>query len=701
MFFSFLITRRKSAATRRTARLRLELLEERTLLNSRFVVPMASADNVTNFASLQAALATPGLNTGDIIQIEPGSAPGNIRNADLPAVAGLTVRGDPAALLSAIPQFTVSDAVTVGAAQEGFTFRRVNIGLIETFTAPLAPAFDGELIFTADGTIAGSTIVNISAGNYPYRVANLVEFDGAADVLTGTTLANQSPLAVSDLLDVRAPDGSSTLVSNNVFDVSNIIFDGVAYGPLNSPQKPQVTDQLIGNTFINQGKAVLNGIAVGGTSLVGLTIQDNTISLAPALIFNRRNTVPPSPPSSEATGITLSNCQNTQVIGNVINLSATIATGIAISTGDLGPSSTIIAGNQINAGSTGTGISFTDSSLASAPILDAVVQGNDFHNDQIGVQLITGSIDDRGHRIDNGVVTVDLGGGSLGSLGGNDFRGFTAPATASSGAIVLTTFSSAQKVVTAQKESFAAGVDPQSVVWDGTKSAGLPIIDESNNLTGNAAFVAALYADLLKRAGDTSSATDAGGLIAALNTGALTQAAAASALVHSAEALGVQVDGLYLKLLGRPSDPTGRAGFVSFLQHGGTVEQAIVLMVASPEYAALNGSDAGFVQSLYTNLLGRAGSDAEVAGVQAVLPFVGRANSAAAFLRTTEFRTDMVDQFYNATPAPTSIAALFPPLLHRPAPATTAEISGWVFSGLSLLDIETAFVSSSEFFVNG
>ncbi len=652
---------------------------------------------------MQAALATPGLNPGDVIQIEPGSAPGNIVNADLPAVAGLTVRGDPTAALSAIPQFTVSDAFTVGAAQEGFTFRHVNIGLIETPYFPI-PNFVGELIFTADGTIADSTVVNISAGNFPNPVASLVEFDGAADVLTGTTLANHSSLRVTNLLAVSPPDGSSTLVSDNVFDMSNITNDGVVYFRYSSVfQKAQVTDQLIGNVFINQGGAanIGNGDAIDVANLVGLTIQDNTISLAPALVFNRTNTAPPSPPSSFATGIYLTNSQNTQVIGNVINLSATIATGIAISTGDFGPSSTFIAGNQINAGSTGTGISFTDSSLASAPVLDAVIQGNDFHNDQIGVQLNTGNIDDRGHRIDNGIVTLDLGGGSLGSLGGNDFRGFTAPATASSGAIVLNTLSPAQKVVTAQMDSFAAGVDPKSVTWDGSKSAGLPNVDESNNLTGNAAFVAALYADILKRAGDTSNPNDAGGLIAALNGGALTQAAAASALVHSPEALGVQVDGLYLKLLGRPSDSVGRAGFVSFLQNGGTVEQIIGLMVSSPEYAALTGSDAGFVQSLYTNLLGRVGDDAEVAGYVAVLPSRGRAAVAALFTQSAEFRSNVVNQFYSATPAPTSVSALFPPLLHRTGAATAAEINGYVASGLSLLDLETAFASSTEFFVDG
>jgi hypothetical protein len=653
------------------------------------VVPIGSADNVTNFATLQAALATPGLNPGDIIQIEPGSAPGNIVNADLPAVAGLTVRGDPTALLSAIPQFTVSDLFTVGAAQEGFTFRNVNIGLIRNPGSSFNGPPDGTLVFTADGTIAGSAVVDVSSGFNPVTGQHsgaVIAFEGVHDVLTDSTISsNPAANGVRSLLAVVAPNGSSTLVSDNVFDMSNIDNNGtgaVSYRNSNFSQISVVTDQLTGNTFFtsNTGGILDATVAIDDQgSLSGLTIQDNTIS----------------EPSSDITAIKLSNditgsfgFQNTQVIGNVINLAGGM--GVRVDTG-FDSASVFIAGNQINAGTLGSGVFFGFSDNSS---LNAVVQGNDFHNDGVGVEI-------RGLSATASAAVIDLGGGSLGSLGGNDFRGFTAPATASSGAIVLNTLSPAQKVVTAQMDSFAAGVDPKSVTWDGSKSAGLPNVDESNNLTGNAAFVAALYADILKRAGDTSNPNDAGGLIAALNGGALTQAAAASALVHSPEALGVQVDGLYLKLLGRPSDAPGRAGFVSFLRGGGSLEQVIVLMVTSPEYAALTGSDAGFVQSLYKNLLGRAGADSEVAGYLAVLPSQGRAGVAAAFARSTEFRTNAVQQFYSATSAPTSVAALLPSLLHRAGETTTAEINGYVFSGLSLLDIETAFVSSPEFFVNG
>ena len=79
---------------RPSVRPQVEALEERNLLNSRFVVPAAYADNVTNFTTLQAALTTPGLNPGDVIQIESYSSPGGLSGGDIPAVADLTVRGD-------------------------------------------------------------------------------------------------------------------------------------------------------------------------------------------------------------------------------------------------------------------------------------------------------------------------------------------------------------------------------------------------------------------------------------------------------------------------------------------------------------------------------------------------------------------------------------------------------------------------------
>jgi hypothetical protein len=55
------------------------------LLNNRFVVPVnLPIDNVTTFGSLSAALTTPGLSAGDVIEIQADPTPGNVTSGDLP-----------------------------------------------------------------------------------------------------------------------------------------------------------------------------------------------------------------------------------------------------------------------------------------------------------------------------------------------------------------------------------------------------------------------------------------------------------------------------------------------------------------------------------------------------------------------------------------------------------------------------------------
>jgi hypothetical protein len=227
-------------------------------------------------------------------------------------------------------------------------------------------------------------------------------------------------------------------------------------------------------------------------------------------------------------------------------------------------------------------------------------------------------------------------------------------------------------------------------------------VDASGPVSGNAAYVEALYRTLLKRTGNVAPGGDAAGWVKALDQGALTRQAVAAAISHSPEALGVVVDGLYLKLLGRQSDPGGRAAFVAFLAQGGTVEQVTAFMLSSPEYAAKAGADGAFVQSLYGELLGRTGANAEVAGWEKAMTSVGRAAVINAFLSSAEYRADVVQQLYgfNLAPAGTE-ASLFDPVLHRAAAPGAGEINSWVNSPLDTLAIETALAGSGEFFANG
>ncbi len=174
----------------------------------------------------------------------------------------------------------------------------------------------------------------------------------------------------------------------------------------------------------------------------------------------------------------------------------------------------------------------------------------------------------------------------------------------------------------------------------------------------------------------------------------------ASAVARSMEGLGIVVDGLYARLLGRASEANGRAFFVSFLQQGGTVEQVIVMMVTSPEYVATNGAtDTMFVQSLFSHLLGRTGSNAEVAFWVAMVPTIGRAGVANGILASMEYRMDEIQQLYGALPAPiASVASAFPNLLHRSTPPSAAEINFWSNSGQDILTIEVSFEATQEYF---
>jgi hypothetical protein len=81
-----------------------------------------------------------------------------------------------------------------------------------------------------------------------------------------------------------------------------------------------------------------------------------------------------------------------------------------------------ITGNALHSGGKGTGLT-----LASGAAWQVVVQANDFTNNLAGVRVT-------GDGVSAGVI--DLGGGSLGSTGGNNFTGYTT-STADSYAIGL------------------------------------------------------------------------------------------------------------------------------------------------------------------------------------------------------------------------------------------------------------------------
>src|SRR5439155_3995641 len=100
--------------------------------------------------------------------------------------------------------------------------------------------------------------------------------------------------------------------------------------------------------------------------------------------------------------------------------------------------------------------------------LNVKVEGNDFHFNQVGVDVPPGPGS-------GSVAGIDLGGGTLGSKGGNNFRSFSAAATTTSGAIVV----SAPLVagtISAQKNIFSVA-NPETVIFDQNDDGTLANVD--------------------------------------------------------------------------------------------------------------------------------------------------------------------------------------------------------------------------------
>jgi hypothetical protein len=597
------------------------------LMNNRFVVPAGMVDNVTRFATISAALTTPGLNAGDIIQIEPNSNPGPLETGDIPALKNLTIQGDPAYDVRSVPSF-VADSVTIGSALQGFTFKNDQIDIQ-----------NGLLDIQTDVTITNCRITNDNNGTA------IALGPTSASVISNCYIENADPQNQSDeLLDMEAAAGSHNRITDNQFVAltgSNLIL-------LNYTGSFGSADVVAHNTFIGStGESPLLNVQ-GGTS--GLTIQSNTFT--------------DNSPGGIAIQVQLP-VQNLQIVDNVMSFSQGGAEGILVNAGT-GSSSMVIASNHIHAGSTGGGIVFR--SVGPGSTFSAKVEDNDFSGNYMGILFQTGA--------GGSVAGIDLGFGSQGSMGANDFRGDT------TAIYVFPLF--AEGPIEAQTNIFGVA-DPTTVIHDHNNDSTLAAVVSNPALKFNDPFVETLYLDFLHRTGDLENPKDAGIWVTRMSQG-MSAGTVANLVAHSSEALGVAVDGLYHRFLGRDADAAGRASFVSYLQNGGTLESVSQMMLASPEYQSRFPTAASFVQSLYQNLLQRTGSAAEVAGWVARLPQLGRAGVAQGFLLSHEYRAIEVAEDYTW-------------FLHRAG--STADINGWVNTGKDLLTIDAIFAGSQEFQVNG
>lgn len=409
------------------------------------------------------------------------------------------------------------------------------------------------------------------------------------------------------------------------------------------------------------------------TSVTGSTVSNNLIDGAG---------------SDFQEGILLENGNNDSILSNTITLAPSSGTlhtiGIDIEYSTSGASTINIGNNHITTNNVGIGLNINATHNTDANV-KVDVYGNDFHNNAIGVRYIGAG----------GTPGSDLGGGALGSVGGNNFRGFTSTATASAGAIVVSNVA-AGATLSAQDNLFANGTTPGNVV----SPNGTSVINTNGAVTGTAAFIQAAFMDLLGRNASSSEVSQQTNVFNSSSG----QAGVIDGLITSQEGANFIVNNLYIQLLGRPADSMGLSFWSSMIQNGGTLEQVETGILTSPEFLArANGSN--YVQDLYLVLLNRTASADELAYWNGVLSGQnGAANVAMGILTSTEYRMDFAQSIYEQD-------------LHRSA--SSSELSGWAnataslqqliqqfmagdFSTqLSLLGIEEGILSSTEFFNNG
>ncbi len=448
-----------------------------------------------------------------------------------------------------------------------------------------------------------------------------------------------------------------SIVTLQAFDLESTYTENLITGSATFKQNQGGGVAIQDNTFSGAGQTLamsLDQVLLDLDGCAGAVVSQNTFFAGSQEVIEAHNSH-----SLQVGRLSIP----TTIADNIISTPGSpFSIGIEVLQDGTGVSNVKILNNQFD---TNTGVQMVTDTGDDAHFR-ADVEGNDFHNDAVGVSVVG----DGAHA-----GTIDLGGGALGSQGGNNFRGFTPPIGQDKAAIEVTNAPS--EVVVAQKNIFSNGVTPSDLVFSGGGGGGSA--DVSNPLSSSRASVQALYNEVLGR---TGSLAELDGWVSILNTQG--QAVVANDILRSPESLGRIVDTFYLRFLGRQSDASGRASWVSFLQHNGTEEQLENAFLTSPEYISHINTD--FVQSLYINILGRTGAPSELAGWNNLIQQLGLVGIVNGFTGSTENRSITLDTYFQT-------------FLHR-APTTT-ELNNLVSSSADLLSLEETVLSLPEYFANG
>ena len=211
------------------------------------------------------------------------------------------------------------------------------------------------------------------------------------------------------------------------------------------------------------------------------------------------------------------------------------------------------------------------------------------------------------------------------------------------------------------------------------------LIDPFPSLTKIILHLDSLYSFFLNRAADPSGEDFWGKLI----DQGVSRSLVALSFENSAEGRAALVQSFYQTYLHRAADPGGLQFGVNFLGAGGTDEQLKATFLASDEYDAKSagGTDDGFVQALFSSVLGRAVDPPTRAFLdQALGQGVARETIAYEVLVSPEAEQALIQHYFSL-------------YLNRHAdPAAVQFFSQSMQLGASDEAVIAAIVGSDEFF---
>lgn len=469
----------------------------------------------------------------------------------------------------------------------------------------------------------------VTASNITLRNLNVDDLNIAlGNTLTGTHVLKNN---IVNIDTGAAPSGMGSNIYDSNYITGICTFNGNTGGTATS-------DMFINNTIVSH---VANALNFNHDS--GLLVQNNSLLSDGAA----------------AEGIFLDNCGlNTVIANNTVTLPNGIY-GIYVQNSDNTADTIVVRNNTLSTNLKGSGVAinaFGDSNM------QALVEGNNVQNNLDGVHYMGSS----------GVIATDLGGGTLGSKGGNNFRTFTNAAAGSGRYAILVDTGASTHSLSAHNNIFTPGVTLATV----THTNGATI--DVTALAPSAAFVVTLYNSLLGR---TPSVSD---MNFWANTYTLSgQAAVVNGILHSAESFTRIVNSYYTTYLGHGGDPGGLTFWTNQLLAGASLESVQIGFLSSAEFIATHNSD--FVQSLYRAVLHRTADSTGFTYWYSQLPTLGLSGIAGSILNSGESRTDVISAYFKA-------------YLHRNAGA--GDVSFFLTQG-GFLNIQAQIFSSGEYFTNG